>query len=142
VDRNFLAPGEIYDNYSTINANALIFIRDMVVYLEFCAAIKEGDVGRIEEILKRITIMLQSGKHSNYALELLRLRFNIQHRWSENRKNAIFSSLLMNTKGLPHRWIPSDMYQASYFQTYWEEERVYKPYIYSIELSLHCNCTY
>ncbi|OAQ34975.1 hypothetical protein K457DRAFT_1860583 [Linnemannia elongata AG-77] len=111
VDRILLVPEYIYDSYSTINGNALIFIRDMVVYLEFCSAIKDGDVGRIEEILKRITIMLQSGKHSHYALELLRLRFNIQHRWSENRKNAIFSSLLMNTKGLPHRWIPSDMYQ-------------------------------
>ncbi|OAQ22106.1 hypothetical protein K457DRAFT_143585 [Linnemannia elongata AG-77] len=111
VDRILLVPEYIYDSYSTINGNALIFIRDMVVYLEFCSAIKDGDVGRIEEILKRITIMLQSGKHSHYALELLRLRFHIQHRWSENRKNAIFSSLLMNTKGLPHRWIPSDMYQ-------------------------------
>ncbi|KAK5815587.1 hypothetical protein F5H01DRAFT_405679 [Linnemannia elongata] len=109
VDRNLLSSDDLFDHYSTTNANAILFIRDMVVYLEFCAAIKEGDVGRIEEILKRITIILQSGKHSNYALELLRLRFNIQHRWSENRKNAIFSSLLMNTKGLPHRWIPSDM---------------------------------
>jgi hypothetical protein len=116
VDRNLLSSDDLFNHYSTTNANAILFIRDMVVYLEFCAAIKEGDVGRIEEILKRITIMLQSGKHSNYALELLRLRFNIQHRWSENRKNAIFSSLLMNTKGLPHRWIPSDMYQASYLQ--------------------------
>ncbi|KAG0358257.1 hypothetical protein BGX24_006019 [Mortierella sp. AD032] len=98
VDRNLLSSDDLFDHYSTTNANTILFIRDMVVYLEFCAAIKEGDVGRIEEILKRITIMLQSGKHSNYALELLRLRFNIQHRWrtspSMDPKRHEFNNLL------------------------------------------------
>ncbi|KAF9914371.1 hypothetical protein FBU30_002591, partial [Linnemannia zychae] len=77
----------------------------------FCAAIKGGDIGRIEEILKRITIMFQAGKHINYGGELLRLRYDIQHRWGADRKDAIFSSLLMNTKGLKNHFIPSDLYQ-------------------------------
>ncbi|KAF9394637.1 hypothetical protein CPC16_010738 [Podila verticillata] len=101
----------LFSTLSTTNANAILFIRDMVVYIEFCAAIKEGDVGRIEEILKRITIMFQAGNHRNYALELLRFGYNIQHVWSTVRKDAIFSSLLMNTKGLKNHWIPSDLYQ-------------------------------
>jgi hypothetical protein len=101
----------LFDKYSTANANAILFIRDMVVYIEFCAAIKAGDIGRIEEILKRITIMFQAGKHINYGNELLRLGYNIQHRWGTVRKNAIFSSLLMNTNGLRNHWIPSDLYQ-------------------------------
>ncbi|KAF9084719.1 hypothetical protein BGX29_002411 [Mortierella sp. GBA35] len=100
-----------FQDHSTTNANALLFIRDMVVYIEFCDAIKAGDIGRIEAILKRITIMFQAGKNKNYGFELLRLDFNVRHRWTEDRKNAIFSSLLMNTKGLRHRWIPSDLYQ-------------------------------
>ncbi|KAF9368395.1 hypothetical protein CPB97_004668, partial [Podila verticillata] len=62
----------LFNTLSTTNANAILFIRDMVVYIEFSAAIKGGDVGRIEEILKRITIMFQAGNHKNYALELLR----------------------------------------------------------------------
>jgi hypothetical protein len=83
----------------------------MVVYTEFCAAIKAGDVERIEEILKRITIMFQAGNHRNYGLELLRFWYNIRHVWSTFRKDAIFSPLLMNTKGLRNQWIPSDLYQ-------------------------------
>ncbi|KAG0306698.1 hypothetical protein BGZ99_001705 [Dissophora globulifera] len=99
------------NTFSATNANAILFIRDMAVYIEFCAAIKAGDVGRIEEILKRITIMFQAGNHRNYGLELLRFRYNIRHVWSAARKDAIFSSLLMNTKGQGNHWIPSDLYQ-------------------------------
>lgn len=96
---------------SVTNTNALLFIKDMVVYIEFCAAIKLGDIGRLEQILKRLTIMFQSGNNKNYGHELLRLNYNIKHKWSECRKLAVFSSLLMNTAGLPNRWIPSDLYQ-------------------------------
>ncbi|KAF9275132.1 hypothetical protein BGZ74_004103 [Mortierella antarctica] len=84
---------------------------DMAVYIEFCAAIKAGDVGRIEQVLKRITIMFQAGKHINYGLELLRLSYNIRYKWGTNRKNAIFSSMLMNTQGRKNHFIPSDLYQ-------------------------------
>ncbi|KAF9100360.1 hypothetical protein BGX27_000439 [Mortierella sp. AM989] len=101
----------LFNTLSTTNTNSILFIRDMVVYIEFCAAIKAGDVGRIEEILKRITIMFQAGNHKNYGLELLRFRYNIRHTWSAARKDAIFSSLLMNTKGRRNHWIPSDLYQ-------------------------------
>ncbi|KAF9967318.1 hypothetical protein BGZ73_000599 [Actinomortierella ambigua] len=70
------------NSISTTNANALLFIKDMVVFLELCAAIKEGDMGRIGMILRRIAIMLQAGGYTNYAIELLRFEYNIQHVWS------------------------------------------------------------
>ncbi|KAF9117594.1 hypothetical protein BGX30_005318 [Mortierella sp. GBA39] len=80
VKTNIDLPLSDFEKHSTTNANALLFIRDMVVYIEFCEAIKEGDIGRIEAILKRITIMFQAGKNKNYGFELLRLDFNIRHR--------------------------------------------------------------
>ncbi|KAI1288591.1 hypothetical protein EDD11_009897 [Mortierella claussenii] len=64
----------LFSTFSTTNANAVLFIRDMAVYIEFCAAIKAGDVGRIEEIIKWITIIFQAGNHKNYGFELLRFR--------------------------------------------------------------------
>ncbi|KAI1299937.1 hypothetical protein EDD11_006357 [Mortierella claussenii] len=64
----------LFSAFTTTNANAVLFIRDMVVYIEFCAAIKAGDVGRIEEIIKWITIMFQAGNHKDYGFELLRFR--------------------------------------------------------------------
>ncbi|KAF9080772.1 hypothetical protein BGX23_001720 [Mortierella sp. AD031] len=97
--------------HSITNTNALLFLKEMVVYIEFCTAIKLGDIGRIEQILKRITIMFQSGNNKNYGHELLRLNYNILHKWTEFRKFAVLSSMLMNTAGLPNRWIPGDLYQ-------------------------------
>jgi hypothetical protein len=111
IDELLVSSTTHFDTVSTTNANAILFIRDMVVYIEFCTAIKAGDIGRIEMVLKRITIMLQAGNHKNYALELLRFTYNCQHVWSATRKDAVLSSLLMNTKGLPNHWIPSDLYQ-------------------------------
>jgi len=67
----------LFEYFSTTNANAILFIRDMAIYVEFCATIKTGDVGRLERILKWITIMFQAGNHCNYALELLRFGYNM-----------------------------------------------------------------
>ncbi|KAF9913634.1 hypothetical protein FBU30_003220, partial [Linnemannia zychae] len=56
---------------SNSNRNMALFVRHMIIYLEFCDAIKAGDIGRIEESLKWITVMFQNGCNNNYALELL-----------------------------------------------------------------------
>ncbi|KAF9136723.1 hypothetical protein BGX20_007997, partial [Mortierella sp. AD010] len=41
--------------------NVALFMRDMILYLELSAVIKAGDIGRIEEVLKWITILFQAG---------------------------------------------------------------------------------
>ncbi|KAF9973412.1 hypothetical protein BGZ75_001192, partial [Mortierella antarctica] len=93
------------------NANAILFLRDTIVYIELGAAIKEGDVGRIKDVLERITVMFQAGGTKNYAKELLRLTYGLRHAWSEERTAAIMSSWLINTKGKAGSWIPADLYQ-------------------------------
>ncbi|KAF9983205.1 hypothetical protein BGZ65_002057 [Modicella reniformis] len=107
-----------FDSYNNLakrlgntNRNAAMFLRDMTVYIELCAGIKSGDIGRIEEALKFVTIMLQAGGTKNYANELLRLNYGMRHAWSAQKKSAIFSSWLVNTKGLEDEWIPTDLYQ-------------------------------
>ncbi|KAI8356222.1 hypothetical protein B0O80DRAFT_384940 [Mortierella sp. GBAus27b] len=70
-----------------------LFIRDMIVYLELCAAIKCGDTGRIVKVLQMINIITT------------RLRPSPQH------TKAILSSWLVNTKGKENSWLPSDLYQ-------------------------------
>lgn len=111
IDQLLVKSTTLFSTTSTTNANAILFLRDMTVYIEFCTAIKAGDVGRIELIMKRITLMLNTGDHKNYGLELLRFMYNSRHVWSSTRKTAIFSSLLMNTSGHHNHWIPSDLYQ-------------------------------
>ncbi|KAF9117910.1 hypothetical protein BGW39_001672 [Mortierella sp. 14UC] len=95
----------------TANTNAMLFIRDMLVYLELTAAIKCGDVGRIEEVLKTITIMFQATSTKNYGNQLLRFAYDIRHTWSDVRKDAIFQSWLVNVSGKENAWVPADLYQ-------------------------------
>ncbi|KAF9579391.1 hypothetical protein BGW38_004360 [Lunasporangiospora selenospora] len=96
---------------NTTNYNAALFVRDMIFYIEFSAAIKVGDVGRIEQVLRWLTIITQAGSTSNYANELLKLQFGLQKHWSKERREAILQSWLINTKGTENGFIPADLYQ-------------------------------
>ncbi|KAG0195881.1 hypothetical protein BGX28_000430, partial [Mortierella sp. GBA30] len=110
-DKYFVNSDLLKERFANANVNAALFMRDMLVYMELCDAIKIGDVGRVQESLKILAIMLQAGATKNYAQELLRLNFAINHVWSEGRKKAIFSSWLINTQGKENGFIPADLYQ-------------------------------
>ncbi|KAG0290372.1 hypothetical protein BGZ98_003492 [Dissophora globulifera] len=71
------------DSLSRSNQNAALFLQHMIIYLELRAAIKIGDIGRIEESLKWITIMFQSGSKSNYAKELLHIHCALRYVWKQ-----------------------------------------------------------
>ena len=91
--------------------NAALFIRDMLFYIELGSAIKAGDVGRIEETIRWLTLSFQAGGNKNYANELLRLHCGLFHSWKNEEKNVILSSMLVSTTGNPNKWIPTDLYQ-------------------------------
>ncbi|KAI9237248.1 MAG: hypothetical protein BYD32DRAFT_436743 [Podila humilis] len=46
---------------STSSKNTALFLRDMLLYIELSSAIKAGNVGCLEEVIKWLTIMFQSG---------------------------------------------------------------------------------
>ncbi|KFH63726.1 hypothetical protein MVEG_10419 [Podila verticillata NRRL 6337] len=98
---------------TTADINALCFLRDMVVYIEFSDAIKAGDRGRIRCVLATIAMMMHGGNNSNYALELLRLLYGMRHAWTPEWETRVLSSMLVNPKGVPRGWMPTDMYQEN-----------------------------
>ncbi|KAF9322591.1 hypothetical protein BG006_002260, partial [Podila minutissima] len=93
--------------------NALFFLRDMTVFIEFSDAIKSGDCGCIRCVLPTITLMMHGGGNSNYALELLRLLYGMRHAWTPEWEKRVLSSMLVNPKGIPYGWMPTDMYQEN-----------------------------
>ncbi|KAF9307521.1 hypothetical protein BG003_000653 [Podila horticola] len=97
--------------YGNTDVNAALFLRDMVIYKELSAAIKMGDVGRIEKVLRVITIMFQAGGTRNYANQLLHVAYGIRRGWGSQFKKAIVRSWLINPKGVEDGWIPADLYQ-------------------------------
>ncbi|KAG0256910.1 hypothetical protein BGZ95_005371 [Linnemannia exigua] len=96
---------------SQVQERLIIMARDMVVYLELCTVIKYGDIKRLQAILKPLTIMMSAGGSPHYALELLRIRYGVRYAWTKLRTEAIFSSMLKNTKGEDDSFIPLDLYQ-------------------------------
>lgn len=91
--------------------NAALFIRDMLQYLEFGSAIKAGDIGRIGDSIRWITILFQAGSTHNYANELLRLHCQVFYSADKDTKSVIMSSMVVNTTGQPNRYIPCDLLQ-------------------------------
>ncbi|KAF9342745.1 hypothetical protein BGX26_006923, partial [Mortierella sp. AD094] len=96
---------------NVLSKNSAFFMKDMVLYIELSDAIKAGDIGRIEEALKLLTVIFQAGQTKNYALELLHLHCLLNHGSNAERKEAIMSSWLINTTGKENGWIPADLYQ-------------------------------
>ncbi|KAF9148167.1 hypothetical protein BGX20_006430, partial [Mortierella sp. AD010] len=79
-------------NHNTLSKNSAFFMKDMVLYIELADSIKAGDIGRIEEALKSLTVIFQAGQTKNYALELLHLHCVLNHASDNKRKEAIMSS--------------------------------------------------
>lgn len=103
-------PDEL-SGYSRTNRNMALLLRHLLFYFELRTAIKAGDIGRIEESLKWITVMFQNGTNNNYGLELLRVHCAIRYAWTPEMKRRIMATWLVNTKGKENGWIPTDMYQ-------------------------------
>ncbi|KAF9351207.1 hypothetical protein BGX26_010732 [Mortierella sp. AD094] len=136
IVEKYLGNGDYLKYFSDSTRNGALFLRDAIIYLELSAAIKAGDTGRIEEILKWITVMFQAGATKNYGNELMRsdpsrqekvkpirkhicrlgsllmrLHCGLRYAWSAETKQAILSSWLVNLSGTKNAWIPTDLYQ-------------------------------
>ncbi|KAF8928269.1 hypothetical protein BGZ52_003508 [Haplosporangium bisporale] len=97
--------------FNNVDVNAAIFIRDMMVYMELSSSIKAGDVGRILNVMRMITIMFQGGNIPNYAKALMRFIAGARHKWHPKKTRAILSTMVVNTRGTENSFIPTDLYQ-------------------------------
>ncbi|KAF9079332.1 hypothetical protein BGX23_004364, partial [Mortierella sp. AD031] len=57
TDKLFLRESELLQTLDPVDINAVLFLRDMCVYLELCASIKAGDIDRLEAVLGTLTII-------------------------------------------------------------------------------------
>ncbi|KAI1288553.1 hypothetical protein EDD11_009937 [Mortierella claussenii] len=99
---------------TTVNVNALLFLRDVAVHIELTEAIKAGDIGRISHLLPFITLMIHGGGNTNYTLELLRLLYGIRHLWTDEWSTRVLSSMLVNPKGIDGEWMATDTLQENH----------------------------
>ncbi|KAF9171694.1 hypothetical protein BGX21_008067 [Mortierella sp. AD011] len=111
IIKNYVLYGSFTRMPGIASRSAALFIRDMIIYRELAESIKVSDAGRIEEILKWITIFFQDAGASNYANDLLHLHCWIHYGGPKEAKDALLSSLLINDYGEPRKRMPADLFQ-------------------------------
>ncbi|KAL0574504.1 hypothetical protein V5O48_007454 [Marasmius crinis-equi] len=92
-------------------ANEINFLRMTFWYLEMCAGISEGDIGRVFAIIKLLRFSFWGVGSTNYANELLEQACNFLCDFPEDLVTAILNNYLVNTSGLPGKWFELDLLQ-------------------------------
>ncbi|KAJ7245530.1 hypothetical protein C8J57DRAFT_1679531 [Mycena rebaudengoi] len=90
------------------------FMRVTLWYMELCAAIAEGDIGRVFEVLKLLRFSFWGAGSTNYGNELLELACNFLLEYSDDLKTAVLNNYLVNPSGLAGHWLPLDLLQEHF----------------------------
>ncbi|KAJ6544427.1 hypothetical protein B0H19DRAFT_1380669 [Mycena capillaripes] len=83
-------------------------------YLELCAAIAEGDIGRVFEIIKVLRFSFWGAGSTGYGNELLELACNFLYEWSEDLRLTVLENYLVNPTGKIGHWLELDLLQEHF----------------------------
>ncbi|KAK7046097.1 hypothetical protein VNI00_007098 [Paramarasmius palmivorus] len=95
-------------------ANDITFLRVTFWYLEMCAAIAEGDIGRVLVIMKLLRYSFWGAGSTNYGNELLELACSFLIEFPQNLIEAIMNNWLVNTSGKAGHWFELDLLQEHF----------------------------
>ncbi|KAJ6557658.1 hypothetical protein B0H19DRAFT_867149, partial [Mycena capillaripes] len=92
-------------------ATTINFIRMTFWYLKMCAAIAEGDIGRVFEVLR---FSFWGAGSTNYGNEMLELACNFLYDFPPALQLAVLNNYLANTTGLLGHWLELDLLQEHF----------------------------
>ncbi|KAK7034157.1 hypothetical protein R3P38DRAFT_2772260 [Favolaschia claudopus] len=90
------------------------FMRVTLWYMELCASIAEGDIGRSFEVIKLLRFSFWGAGSTNYGNELLELACNFLYEFSEDLKTAVLNNYLANPSGRIGHWLELDLLQEHF----------------------------
>ncbi|KAJ7648322.1 hypothetical protein DFH06DRAFT_997294 [Mycena polygramma] len=90
------------------------FMRMTFWYLEMCAAVAEGDIGRVFEVIKLLRFSFWGAGSTNYGNELLELACNFLYEWSDELRITVLENYLVNPAGRIGHWLELDLLQEHY----------------------------
>ena len=88
--------------------NAMLFMRDMLVFRDYESAVKDGDTGRIEKALDYWCILFQGTSLKNYPNEMVHLILCLRKLWSKEYRKVWLDHCLVNISGQKGAWMPDD----------------------------------
>ncbi|KAF8327129.1 hypothetical protein F5887DRAFT_924902 [Amanita rubescens] len=77
------------DKPDLVQENSIMWNKDILPYLELTAAIKEGDVGRMEDLIPVILFRFAGGGNFKYTVELLEMLQGLHCEWP-NQRTAVY----------------------------------------------------
>ncbi|KAJ7855692.1 hypothetical protein B0H13DRAFT_1902969 [Mycena leptocephala] len=83
-------------------------------YLEMCAAIAEGDIGRVFEVIKVLRFSFWGAGATNYGNEMLEMACNFLYEFPPALQDAVLNNYLVNTTGLLGHWLELDLLQEHF----------------------------
>ncbi|KAJ7670870.1 hypothetical protein DFH06DRAFT_1370098 [Mycena polygramma] len=92
-----------------IKEQSVMFLRDVLPYVMFRAAIKQGDVGLIEDMIPQLLLRFIGGKNSKYSIEMLELLQGLHRDWPPEVRDFIRNHCwLLNNTGRRAGHMPID----------------------------------
>ena len=91
-------------------AHAILFLRDALMFYEFSDAVRDADVGRMWLIYDFWIFMMRGAGCNNYGNELLEMKAQFEHEFTEPLREVMEHSWLVNRWGIRGRAIPTDLY--------------------------------
>ncbi|KAF8056279.1 hypothetical protein FPV67DRAFT_1678179 [Lyophyllum atratum] len=95
-------------------ANAILFLQDAGWWVEASYAVREGDIGRVFEIIKIWIFSFTGTSNRNYSNWLLELYCLFRYESSKDMSDGILNNWLVNLTGELGKWIEADLMQEHY----------------------------
>lgn len=73
-----------------VRARQLMFINDVIPYIELREAIKNGDVGRMEDLLHLLLFRFSGGGNPKYTILVLEVLQGLEREWTPDVKYTVF----------------------------------------------------
>lgn len=70
------------DHKDIIHENILRLTHDLLYVTELVKAVKDGDIGHVEDILPDLACMFRGAGSNNYSTEILHFLFNLKEVWT------------------------------------------------------------
>ena len=91
-------------------AHSMFFMRDSLMFVEFCEAIKRADVGRMWMVYNHWIFMMRGAGLHNYGNELLEMKAQFLYEYSAELCEIVEHTWLVNRWGIRGKSIPTDLY--------------------------------
>ncbi|KAF6759188.1 hypothetical protein DFP72DRAFT_1064151 [Ephemerocybe angulata] len=92
-----------------VHQNLRLLIRDTLYLLELVSAVKDGDFGRVEDILPHLALIFRGAGSNNYCTEILHLVQCLKYLWPGDFADVMRDIMIVNPSGIPGHSLATDI---------------------------------